>query len=51
MQQVVAALAHDGEAGVLLDEVWRLARHPIGNTVAARRSIAESVIKAGRYHL
>jgi hypothetical protein len=31
--------------------VRRLARHATFNTVAARRRIADSVIKAGRYYL
>jgi alkylation response protein AidB-like acyl-CoA dehydrogenase len=50
-RQVMAALADAGDVGSLLDEVQQLTRHPTCNTVAARRRIADSVIKAGRYHL
>ncbi|HKP72937.1 MAG TPA: acyl-CoA dehydrogenase family protein [Pyrinomonadaceae bacterium] len=52
-KQVAAALAGDDEeeAARLLDGVRRLARHATFNTVAARRRIADAVIKAGRYHL
>src|SRR3989442_1132542 len=50
-RQVVAALADNGEAGSLFEAVRRLASHPTFNTVAARRRIADSVIKAGRYYL
>lgn len=50
-KQVVAALADKSELSDLLDRVRRLIRHPTHNTVAARRRIADSVIKAGRYYL
>jgi alkylation response protein AidB-like acyl-CoA dehydrogenase len=50
-RQVMAALANAGDAGSLLDEVQQLTRHTTCNTVAARRRIADSVIKAGRYYL
>jgi len=50
-RQVVAALADNGEAGSLFAGVRRLASHATFNTVAARRRIADSVIKAGRYYL
>jgi len=50
-KQVMAALAKDGDAGSLLDAVRSLTRYSTYNTVAARRRIADSVIKAGRYFL
>jgi alkylation response protein AidB-like acyl-CoA dehydrogenase len=50
-RQIVAALAGEGEAAELQEGVRRLARHTTVNTVAARRRIADSIIKAGRYHL
>ena len=50
-KQVAAALADDSDTRVLLDEAGKLTRHPTCNTVAARRRIADAVIKAGRYHL
>ncbi len=50
-RQVVAALGDDDEAGSLLAAVRRLTSHVTCNTVAARRRIADSVIKAGRYYL
>src|SRR5712692_9941139 len=50
-RQVVAALADNGESGSLFAGVRRLASHATFNTVAARRRIADSVIKAGRYYL
>ncbi len=50
-KQVMAALAKDSEADSLLDAVRSFTRHPTCNTVAARRRIADSVIKAGRYYL
>jgi hypothetical protein len=50
--QIVAALAtDDDEAAHLLDGVRRLTSHKTFNTVAARRRIAASIIKAGRYYL
>jgi hypothetical protein len=50
-RQVMAALADAGDVGPLLDEVQQFTRHTTCNTVAARRRIADSVIKAGRYYL
>jgi alkylation response protein AidB-like acyl-CoA dehydrogenase len=50
-KQVVAALAGGDEAGPLFDGVRRLASHATFNTVAARRRIADSIIRAGRYYL
>ncbi len=52
-KQLVASLAgnDDDELARLLDGVRRLARHPTFNTIAARRRIADAVVKAGRYHL
>jgi alkylation response protein AidB-like acyl-CoA dehydrogenase len=50
-KQVMAALADAGDVGSLLDEVQHLTRHTTCNTVVARRRIADSVIKAGRYYL
>ncbi|MFL6253564.1 MAG: acyl-CoA dehydrogenase family protein [Pyrinomonadaceae bacterium] len=49
-KQVVAALS-DGDSGQLLEGVRKLTRHAPPNTVAARRRIAEAVVRAGRYHL
>ncbi len=49
-RQVVATLTDAGEV-VLLEDVRQLTRHKTLNTVAARRRIADSVIKAGRYYL
>ena len=50
-RQVVAALADGDEADSLFAAVQRLTSHATYNTVAARRRIADSVIKAGRYYL
>jgi alkylation response protein AidB-like acyl-CoA dehydrogenase len=50
-KQVMAALAEAGDVGSLLDEVQQLTRHTTCNTVVARRRIADSVVKAGRYYL
>jgi alkylation response protein AidB-like acyl-CoA dehydrogenase len=50
-KQVVAALADGAEAARLVEGVRRLTRHTTFNTVAARRRIAGSIIKAGRYYL
>ena len=50
-KQVVAALADGAETDTLFAGVRRLASHATFNTVAARRRIADSVIKAGRYYL
>jgi alkylation response protein AidB-like acyl-CoA dehydrogenase len=50
-KQIVAARAGDAETVRLLDGVRRLTRYTTFNTVAARRRIADSIIKAGRYYL
>jgi alkylation response protein AidB-like acyl-CoA dehydrogenase len=50
-KQVVAALAVEAGEMDLFDAVRRLTRHTTFNTVAARRRIADAVIKAGRYNL
>jgi alkylation response protein AidB-like acyl-CoA dehydrogenase len=50
-RQVVAALSDGGDSTRLLEGVRRLARHTPPNTVAARRRIADAVVRAGRYHL
>ena len=50
-KQVIAALENVEDASAPLDSVRRLTRHTTFNTVAARRRIADSIIKAGRYHL
>jgi alkylation response protein AidB-like acyl-CoA dehydrogenase len=50
-KQVAAALAADGDAAPSLEEARRLARHTTYDTVAARRRIADAVVRAGRYHL
>jgi len=50
-RQVVAAMSNSGEAGSFFAGVRRLTSHATFNTVAARRRIADSVIKAGRYYL
>jgi alkylation response protein AidB-like acyl-CoA dehydrogenase len=50
-KQVMAVLADAGDVGSLLHEVQQLTRHTTCNTVVARRRIADSVIKAGRYYL
>jgi acyl-CoA dehydrogenase-like protein len=50
-KQVVAALAEGGDAERLLESVRRLTRHTPPNTVAARRRIADALVRAGRYHL
>ena len=50
-RQVVAALADGSDALSLLEGVRRLTRHTPPNTVAARRRIADAVVRAGRYHL
>ncbi len=50
-KQIVAALAEDADFAHLLDGVRRLTRHTTFNTIAARRRIAGSIIKAGRYYL
>jgi alkylation response protein AidB-like acyl-CoA dehydrogenase len=50
-KQVVAALADGEDCARLLEGVRRLARHAPPNGVAARRRIADAVLRAGRYHL
>jgi alkylation response protein AidB-like acyl-CoA dehydrogenase len=50
-KQVVAALSDGGDSTELLEGVRGLTRHAPPNTVAARRRIADAVIRAGRYHL
>ncbi|MCA1617718.1 MAG: acyl-CoA dehydrogenase family protein [Acidobacteria bacterium] len=53
-RQVAAALAGGGDSREprdLLEGVRRLTRHTPPDTVAARRRIADAVLKAGRYHL
>ncbi|MGI9068238.1 MAG: acyl-CoA dehydrogenase family protein [Pyrinomonadaceae bacterium] len=50
-RQVVAALPVEAAGGDLFDGVRQLTRHTTFNTIAARRRIADVVIKAGRYHL
>ncbi len=50
-KQVVAALADGEDCARLLEGVRRLARHAPPNSVAARRRIADAVLRAGRYHL
>ena len=50
-KQVLAALSDGGDSGQLLEGVRRLTRHTPPNTVAARRRIADAVVRAGRYHL
>jgi hypothetical protein len=50
-KQVAAALADGEDPAPILEGVRRLTRHTPVNTVAARRRIADAVIRAGRYHL
>ena len=50
-RQVAAALAAGDELQTLLVAAGRLTRHTPPDTIAARRRIADAVIKAGRYHL
>ncbi len=50
-KQIVAALASAEDVAPLLDGVGRLTRHATCNTIAARRRIADGLIRAGRYHL
>jgi hypothetical protein len=50
-RQVVAAVSVGDEADSLFAGVQRLTSHTTYNIVAARRRIADSVIKAGRYYL
>lgn len=50
-RQIAAALADDGDSRETLEGVRRLTHHTPPNTVAARRRIADAVLKAGRYHL
>ncbi len=50
-KQVAAALSDAGNSTELLEAVRRLTRHTPPNTVAARRRIADAIVRAGRYHL
>ena len=50
-KQVAAALSEGGDPARLLEGVRGLTRHAPPNTVAARRRIADAVVRAGRYHL
>ena len=50
-KQIVAALSDGNDSGQFLEGVRRLTRHAPPNTIAARRRIADAVIRAGRYHL
>ena len=50
-RQIAAALADGGDSRELLECVRQLTHHTPPNTVAARRRIADAVLKAGRYHL
>ncbi len=50
-KQVATALSDGGDAREMLEAVRRLTRHTPPNTVAARRRIADAVVRAGRYHL
>ena len=50
-KQVLAALSDNCECDSLFAEVDHLTRFTTFNTVAARRRIADSVIKEGRYYL
>ncbi len=50
-RQVVAAIAVEAAGSDLFNGVGQLTGHTTFNTVAARRRIADVVIKAGRYHL
>jgi alkylation response protein AidB-like acyl-CoA dehydrogenase len=48
-KQIIAALSAVGDTGVLSEVFPQLAGYPAFNTVAARRRIADVVVKAGRY--
>ena len=50
-RQIFAAMADAGETGFTGDGARRLVSYATFNTVAARRRIADAVIKAGRYYL
>ncbi|HEX6732056.1 MAG TPA: acyl-CoA dehydrogenase family protein [Pyrinomonadaceae bacterium] len=50
-KQIVAALADTRDCDSLFAEVDQLTRFTTFNTVAARRRIADSVIREGRYYL
>ena len=50
-RQIIAARSDGDNSAQLLEGVRRLTRHTPPNTVAARRRIADAVIRAGRYHL
>ncbi|HEX5708523.1 MAG TPA: acyl-CoA dehydrogenase family protein, partial [Pyrinomonadaceae bacterium] len=53
-KQVAAALAESAagaDSAPLLEAVRRLTHHPTPDTVAARRRVADAIVRAGRYHL
>lgn len=50
-KQVVAALSESAGSDSLFEEVKQLTHHTTFNTVAARRRIADLVLKAGRYYM
>ncbi len=50
-KQIVAALADTTDCDSLFAEVLQLTRFTTFNTVAARRRIADSIIREGRYYL
>jgi alkylation response protein AidB-like acyl-CoA dehydrogenase len=53
-KQIAAALAESEGGGVsapILAAARRLAQHPTPDTVAARRRVADAIVRAGRYHL
>ena len=50
-KQIVAALADTSDCESLFAEVLKLTRFTTFNTVAARRRIADSIIREGRYYL
>ena len=50
-KQAVNAMPDDSEYGALISDVWSLSDQAPFDVVAARRRIADSVIRAGRYYL
>jgi alkylation response protein AidB-like acyl-CoA dehydrogenase len=48
-KQVMVALSQGDRSSAVLDEVRRLTRYEPVNTIAARRRIVDSLIRAGRY--
>ena len=48
-KQIIAALPAPGETNALSEIVFHLAHYPVFNAVAARRRIADVLVKAGRY--